>query len=319
MEKYQISVNNLSTIYLYTDIKTINKKMHNDPRGLTKTIPVNISYLGEVNDINENNNYILILDYNKKIINVDRDSNTATLFTPQDKFFFPDFVYLAIGMFASDLQRKGYYFMQSSVVKYDDEHSIMLIGDPNAGKTSMAYGLMKNGGYKLIANDNVLVNLNDENKLVTNCGTKMMQMRYGGIKLYYPEILPYVKVDLEDQNRDDWDIKIYIDDYLKEKGFKYADDSIVTDIYNIMTYKSGDTFIRKKERIDEILLIYQHLTGQIRSFRYALTGYRYPLPSFEDEKYRQKRYDMAEKICDNTNVYDARGTIDELTKKLVKR
>ena len=51
------------------------------------------------------------------------------------------------------------------------------------------------------------------------------------------------------------DIKIYIDDYLKKQGFTYADESIVTDIYNISTFKSGDTFIRGRERIDEILYI----------------------------------------------------------------
>ena len=40
------------------------------------------------------------------------------------------------------IKYKNCYFMQSSVVKYDDEHSIMLLGDPNAGKTTMAYSLM---------------------------------------------------------------------------------------------------------------------------------------------------------------------------------
>ena len=75
------------------------------------------------------------------------------------------------------------YFVQSSVVKYDDTHSIMLLGDPNSGKTSMAYSLMKNYGYSLISNDNVLINSNK-----TICGTKDVQMRYGAIKLFFPEI-----------------------------------------------------------------------------------------------------------------------------------
>lgn len=318
MEKYLISINNLSTIALYSDIKSINFKMKNNLESLTKTIPAVVKYCGEVSNVTEGSNYITIFEYKNKIINVNREQNTATLFTPQEGFFFPDFVYLAIGMFANDLQRKGYYFMQSSVVKYDNEHSIMLIGDPNAGKTSMAYNLMKNNGYKLISNDNVLVSVED-GKLKTHCGTKMVQMRYGGIKLYFPEISPYVSIDEEDKHRNDWDIKLYIDQYLKDKGFKYADDSIVTDIYNITTYKSGDTFIRSRERIDEILLIYEHLTKQIRSNRYALTGYNYPLPSFEDERYLQERYNMAKKICENTNIFDARGTIDELSKKMVKK
>lgn len=318
MDKFIISINGLSELALYTDVDSIINKLLHKPESLTKTIPVNIVYYGKVSNIMEEENYIAINSFGKKIINVNKEQNSAHLFTPKDEFFFPDFVYLAIGMLANDLQRKGYYFIQSSVVKYDNQHSIMLIGNPNAGKTSMAYSLMKNNGYKLISNDNVLVSV-DGDKLKTHCGTKTVQMRYGGIKLYFPEILSFVNVDEEDVGRDDWDIKLYIDDYLKSKGFAYADDSIVTDIYNITTYKSGDSFIRSRERIDEILLIYEHLTKQIRSNRYALTGFNFPLPSFEDERFLQQRYNMAKTICENTDIYDAQGTIEELSRRLVKK
>ena len=40
---------------------------------------------------------------------------------------------------------------------------------------------------------------------------------------------------------------------------------------------------------------------------------------FEDENFLQARYDMAGRICDNTRIYDARGTVDELSKRLVKK
>lgn len=318
MEKFLLSIKGLSSSALYTNIDSIINKLLYKSESLTKTIPANVVYCGNASDICEKENYIMISEFDKKIINVDKEQNTAHLFSPKNEFFFPDFVYLAIGMFANDLQRKGFYFIQSSVVKYDDKHSIMLIGDPNAGKTSMAYNLMRNHGFKLISNDNVLVSVEND-KLKTHCGTKMVQMRYGGIKLYFPEILPYVRVDEDDKDRDEWDIKIYIDNYLKEKGYLYADDSIVTDIYNISTFKSGDTFIRSREKIDEILLIYEHLTKQIRSNRYALTGFNYPLPSFEDERFLQERYNMSKVICDNTDIYDARGTIEELSHRLVKK
>src|SRR5574344_1475514 len=201
MEKFLISINGLSSIVLYTNIDSIINKLLYKSESLTKTIPANVIYCGDVSDICEKENYIMISEFDKKIINVDKKQNTAHLFSPKNEFFFPDFVYLAIGMFANDLQRKGFYFIQSSVVKYDDKHSIMLIGDPNAGKTSMAYNLMRNHGFKLISNDNVLVSVEND-KLKTHCGTKMVQMRYGGIKLYFPEILQYVRVDENDKNRD---------------------------------------------------------------------------------------------------------------------
>lgn len=317
MEKFVIKINDLSKISLYTDIKSIIAKLLNDISSLTKTVPAEVEYCGEAHEISENENYITILSFNKKMIDVNKEKNIANLFSPQDNFFFPDFIYLLIGMFANDLQKKDYYFVQSSVVKYDDEHSIMLLGDPNAGKTTMAYSLMKNYGYSLISNDNVLVHMSDGN-LKTCCGTKSVQMRYGGIKLYFPEILPYVKLEDEDKNRNEWDIKVYIDEYLKNQGFHFSDDSIVTDIFNITTFKNGDTFIRSRERIDEILLMYEHLTKQIRSSRYALTGFDFPLPSFESEKYLQNRYEISKQICESTNIYDARGTVDTLTRRLKK-
>lgn len=318
MEKFILKINDLSQITVYSDIKNVTKKLLKHPEALTKTIPASINYCGEASNITESDNYIVIFEDKNKDISLNIEKNIAILFSPQNSFFFPDLVYLAIGMFANDLQKKGYYFLQSSVVKYDDEHSIMLLGDPNAGKTTMAYNLMKNNGYKLISNDNVLISAND-GILKTHCGTKKMQMRYGGIKLYFPEILPFVRIDEEDMDRDEWDIKIYIDKYLKNNGYKYADESIVTDVYNITTYKIGDSFIRSKEKIDQILLMYEHLTKQIRSNRYALTGFNFPLPSFEDEKFLQDRYDLSAKICDNVNIFDARGTVDELSKRIVKK
>lgn len=318
MKKFNLKLSNFSTIAVYTDIDSISNKLFNSPESLTKTIPVTIDYVGEVDYILEKENYITVLSFDRKMIDVDKAQNIAHLFSPKDKFFFPDLIYLAIGMFANDVQKNGYYFVQSSVVKYDDEHSMMFIGDPNAGKTTLAFNLMKENGYKLISNDNVLVSVEDGH-LKTHLGTKKVQMRYGGIKLYFPEILPFVKVDEEDKHRNDWDIKLYIDEYLKNNGYGYADQSIVTDIYNISTFKSGDTFIRSRERIDEILLIYEHLTKQIRSNRYALTGFSFPLPSFEDERYLRSRYHDSEVICDSTNIFDARGTIDELSRRLVKK
>ena len=214
-------------------------------------------------------------------------------------------------MFANDLQKQSLYFVQSSVVKYDDKHSIMLLGDPNSGKTSMAYSLMKEYGYSLVSNDNVLIDAN-----MTICGTKNVQMRYGAIKLYFPEILPFVNrlpINLE---KDEWDTKIFIDDYLKQNGYKTSDNSIITDIYNISTYENGNTFIRERDKIDKVLMIYEHITKQIRSNRYLLVSMGYPIPSFENENYMLNRYDIAKKIADTTNVYDAKGTIKSLTRKI---
>ena len=152
MDKFLFNIADFSYLVLYVDIDSISDTLINKPGSFTKTIPAKITYLGKASSITESNNFILISNFNKKVININKDLNIAHLFSPPDDFFFPDLVYLAIGMFANDLQAKNCYFIQSSVVKYDDEHSIMLLGDPNAGKTSLAYNLMKNYGFKLRKN-----------------------------------------------------------------------------------------------------------------------------------------------------------------------
>ena len=310
MKKFVLEIKGLSKLYIYTDIEKIITKFERS-ENITKTIPCVIKYLGDFSNIIEDRNYISIINHNNNIVKIDKEKNTALILTLKDKFFFPDLIYLAIGMFANDLQQSNYYFVQSSVVKYDQDHSIMLLGDPNSGKTSMAYSLMKEYGYSLVANDNVLIN---DNKTI--CGTKNMQMRYGAMKLYFKEILPYIDPSLINQNKDDWDIKIFVDDYLRKNGFMQSNSSIITDIYNISTYENGNSFIRMRDDVDKTLIIYEHITKQIRSNRYVLLSMGYPIPSFENEDYMIKRYASAKRIADNVNLYDAKGTIKSLTRKI---
>ena len=248
MEKFIISVGDLSSISIYTDIEKVSKKL-SETNQIKKTIPVTIKKCGNANTIEEQNNYILILNNDKKYVEINKDLNIANILVKPEELFFPDITYLTIGMLANDLQSKGYYFIQSSVVKYDDEHSVMIVGDPGSGKTTMAYSLMKEYGFKLIANDNVLVSLTD-NGLETYRGTKPMQMRYGVIKDTFPEILPYVN-ELEDDKKSNWDKKVFIDNYLHMIGSQYADNSIITDIYNITVIANGITYIKEREDIDK--------------------------------------------------------------------
>lgn len=106
MEKFIIDVNGLSKLAVYTNIDSILAKIITYPESLTKTIPADIKYCGEFSEVIEKKDYITIAASDRKIIDVDRKNNIANLFSPIDEFFFPDFVYLAIGMIANDLQKK---------------------------------------------------------------------------------------------------------------------------------------------------------------------------------------------------------------------
>lgn len=62
--------------------------------------------------------------------------------------------------------------------------------------------------------------------------------------------------------------------------------------------------------------MYEELTKQIRSNRYVLVGLDYPIPSFEDEKYAQARYQMAKTIVNSASFHDAKGSVKSLTKRI---
>lgn len=53
-------------------------------------------------------------------------------------------------------------------------------------------------------------------------------------------------------------------------------------------------------------------------YKFNKLCFNFPLPSFENEKYLQNRYEISKQICESTNIYDARGTVDMLTRRLKK-
>lgn len=310
MEKFMVKVGENAKLFFFTDNEKVIRKLREET-SLTKTIPGEIVYIGECDEVDEASNYIKVTDSLYNNVKIDKENNTADIMVVSGCLFFPDLVYLAMSMFANIYQRYNSYFIQSSVLKYDDKHSIMILGDPNSGKSSMAYGLMDGYGYDLISNDNVLIN-----GTKTICGTKDMQMRLGSIKQNFPELLEHIEIPKDHLEHNDWNIKVYINDYLKANNFGYADDSIITDIYNISTFDSNISYISSREKIDEYLKMYEELTKQIRSNRYVLVGLDYPIPSFEDEKYAQARYQMAKTIVNSASFHDAKGSVKSLTKRI---
>lgn len=317
MDKFKITVANES-IYLFTDsIKVINL-IRNKIESIAKTIPCDVSYVGSTSFIDENNNYIYYHNSDVGNININTQSNICHLSLSDNKLFFPDIVYLLLCMFANIFQYQNKYFLQASVVKYDDNDSIMFLGQPNTGKTTLSSKLILTGNWSLVSNDNVLVGTNN-NKLFSITGTKKVQMRYAGLKNFFPEIPINNFYHKDIGKRDEWDIKIYVDEYFKEKNIKYSNHSNITDIFLINTNKSEEIIIRKKEKIDQLLVLYEELTKQIRSNRYLLTSFDCPIPSFENEEYLNERYNIAKKIVESTDVYDLKGDIDKAVLRLRKK
>jgi len=316
MEKFKINIKELYALYFYTNSMKVKTEFLEEKNKITKTIPATIEYLGCTDHIMEDKNFLMYLNQKCQDVSINKQTNTSYLSLDEEQLFIPDLIYLMIGMIANGLQEQGLYFMQGAVAKYNNEKSILILGDPNVGKTTIVYKLISLCGYSLISNDNVLVGV-ENGYLKTYSGTKEMQMRLGGLKLYCPEIVKKMNLsENEKENINEWNTKIYINEFLDSINAKYSDESVITDIFCVNTMKSDSYYIREIENIDKTLLIYEHLTKQIRSNRYALTSFNYPLPSFENEKYMQERYNMSCQIADSIKMYDAKGDINSLVKKM---
>ncbi|NMA50241.1 MAG: hypothetical protein GX951_00095 [Mollicutes bacterium] len=317
MDKFKLKIED-KQLYLFLDNNQIAMNIKENTNKITKTIPCEVIYMGQVTEVDILENYIHLIDSSVSKIYIDKNNNTSVIMLPSKKLFFPDIVYLALCMFANFFQSENKYFLQSSVVKYDDEKSIMFIGEPNSGKTTLSVKLALTGNWDLISNDNVLVKMN-EKSLNSIAGTKSVQLRLGGIKMFFPNLLPLINEKDKLNSRNEWDIKIYIDHILKNEGVSYADKSNISDIYFISTNQSNTLSIRDRELIDKKLLIYEQLTKQIRSNRYVFTSLAYPLPSFENEQYLLERYKMAESIATNVGIYELKGDVDKAVYQLRKK
>lgn len=318
MKKFILKCNAKGGISFYTDSTLVINKIYTEQNCITKTIPATVEFCGEVDSVSEEENYLIFRNSNMASVNLNIEKNIGLLSLPENNLFFPDLVYLAAGMIANCLQKEKKYIVQSSVAKYDDDTAVMFIGDPNAGKTTLASKLILTKNWSLVSNDNVLVGVELE-KFKTYAGTKNIQMRYGAIQLFFPELLSQIDQPAELGKRNEWDVKVYVDNLFSSLDVKYDDLCNISDIYLINTMKNGGLFLREREPIDKLLLIYEHLTKQIRSNRYLLTSFDLPMPSFEQDKYMNDRYLIAKEVANIVELHEVKGDCDEIVKALRKK
>ncbi len=316
MNKITLKISQYATIDIYTDIPSVVHWFSNDSSKIKKTIPITEIKMEIVDKIDASTNCFLLMNGKKKFLDFDKESNIAQAVSAEETLRFPDLVYILLSMFSNILKNQNKYFIHSSVLKYNQDSSIMLIGDANSGKTSLAYQFMKNYHYPLISNDHVLVGFEDKH-LVTYGGTKEMEMRGGMIKHSFPELHTYISTDESDEKL--WEQKIIINDYLLKQGYQFDDYSIITDIYQISTVKGAHSFIKTKEKLDQLLYLYEQMTRVLKNNYGLITGFSYPMPSLETEENLIDLYNKISHILPSINVYIAKGSIEELPKEMVKK
>lgn len=315
MIKIDFKISNFSKISLITNMESIVNEIKNKQSFMTKTLPITDISFSKIDEEIIGSDVIYLLTNDKKRMKFDKENNIAYMFSPDNCVRLADIVYVLLEMFSNQLLNQNKYLLHSSALKYDDNKSVLLIGDANAGKTSLAYKLIRDYKYKLIANDHVVLTLNN-NLLTTLTGTKEIEMRKGIIKKHFPELSK--KVPLNDDKKL-WKEKVIINDYIDDDLIDKNTPSIVTDIFQINLSDGGESFISEKSEVDKILYLYDQLSRLIKANYNLITGFEYPLPSLENDKRLKKLYNDIKVTLPNINVYMAKGPLEDLSKQMVKK
>lgn len=97
------------------------------------------------------------------------------------------------------------------------------------------------------------------------------------------------------------------------------DKTIVSDIYQVDLCEGGNCFLKTKDYIDQRLFMYEHLSKQLKGTYNLITGYDYPMPSVETPEKLKILNNQIKDYLENVNVHMCKGSINELSKAVVKK
>ena len=313
----KLYIKKYATLNIYTTSEKLKSKLIDIKSPIKRTIPITDASW-KVVDKNNINFYdsIIINESCNKSMTYDKENNMAILNIENDAIRFPDLVYISLSMFSKILARQQKYLLHSSSLVHPSNNGFVLVGEANAGKTSLGFELMTNHNCKLISNDHSVIGVEDGMPKILG-GTKEIQMRLGAIELYFPELYKNINIECEDK----WNKKIVVNDIIDSSLIlnDKNDNAILSDILSINTSNSGNTFIRQKEEIDQFLYLYESMSRIIKGTYNYITGFDYPMPSVEEEKTLYELSTLCKMIVENANVYDSKGTVKELARQLVKK
>lgn len=317
MHEIKLAIKNYAVLRIYTSSEQLKNKLTQKNSSIIRTIPITEITCTDVdkNDI-VYNDAIILNNSEKNNMYYDENYNVSILNADEKRVRFPDIVYISLAMFSKILATNEKYFLHSSSLAHPSNNGFVLVGDANAGKTSLAYELMSKHNCKLISNDHSIIGLEDGKPMILG-GTKEIQMRLGAIELYFPDL--YDKINIESDDK--WNKKLVVNEFIDKKQIldEYNDKVPLTNVFSISTANSGETFIRQKDRIDEFLFLYESMSRIIKGTYHYITGFDYPMPSMEDEKTLVQLSELCKIIAEECNVSEAKGSINELAKVLVRK
>lgn len=316
---YEIKLNikKYATLNIYTTSEKLKDKLIDIKSSIKRTIPITDASWESVdkNSINFYDSIIINESCNKNMI-YDKENNLAILNIVNGAIRFPDLVYISLSMFSKILARQQKYLLHSSSLVHPSNNGFVLVGEANAGKTSLGFELMTEHNCKLISNDHSIIGVEDGIPKILG-GTKEIQMRLGAIELYFPELYKNIDIECEDK----WNKKLVVNDIVDTSLIlnNTNDEAVLSDVFSINTSNSGNTFIREKDNIDQFLYLYESMSRIIKGTYNYITGFDFPMPSVEDEKTLYELRNLCKIIVEKANVYDSKGTVKGLAKELVRK
>ena len=312
-----LKIKDYATLKIYTTSKELKDKLVDTKSSIKRTIPITQSTYSMVNQCNITYLDSIIINNNSdKKMYYDKDYNVSMLYVNENDIRFPDLVYISLSMFSKILARQQKYLLHSSSLIHPSNNSFVLVGEANAGKTSLGYELMSKHHCKLISNDHTLIGIEEGQPKILG-GTKEIQMRLGAIELYFPELYHKINTNSEDK----WNQKIVINNLIDSDLIldSLNDKAVLSDVFSINTAGLCASFIRQKDKIDEFLFLYESMSRIIKGSYNYITGFDYPMPSTEDEKTLHELSDLCKVIVEQCKVSEAKGSIKGLAKELVRR
>ena len=312
-----LKIKEYANLSIYVDTIELANKLINNDSVLKRTIPItDVSVLPVKKENIKETDSVIIVTGTKKDMHYDKENNKAILSVPNNELRIPDLIYIALVMFSKKLSEQKKFLIHSSSLLCPSNKGIVLVGEANAGKTSLAYELMSKYNYKLISNDHSIIAIEKEKPMILG-GTKEIQMRLGAIELYFPEL--YKELDIETEDK--WNKKIIVNNYINQDWIMDVnhDEVPLLDVFSINTSETGNPFLRKKNDIDEFLFLYESMSRIMKGTYNYITGFNYPMPSIENENNLNDLGNLCQNLIQNCNVYEAKGSVKDVAKALVKK
>lgn len=313
----KLKIKDYAELKIYTDSEKLKSKLTAANSSIMRTIPITsitVSLIPSAKICYFD--AIIINNSDRKNMYYDKDYNVSILNAEVDEIRFPDIVYVALSIFSKILARNEKFLLHSSSLIDSSNNGMVLVGDANAGKTSLAYELMSKHDCKLISNDHSIIGMEKGIPMILG-GTKEIQMRLGAIELYFPELYKKINITSDDK----WNRKIIVNEHVDPDLILDSnnDKAPLKNIFSISTAGTGESFVRQKDKIDEFLFMYESMSKIVKGTYNYITGFDYPMPSMEDEQTLFQLSNLCKIIAEECEVSEAKGSINGLANVLVKK